>query len=209
MFGLFKKLREGKKDSQEQADQLVSGKTASPKVYSAPKIDSPYGDFTIQPWCEVDVVNGTSFSKQARAKGRYEVAEAFYRVGVAHYGDTMVGNRDPSLRFTEEDLERFETYYRDWLAYTPEFALLVKTRERLIHELAAHPDGIARDKLKTAVGHSGVTQWGVICNQLAKGGFIRQEDKILFPADTSPITNQEFLAQEIPAPGTSGMGFDV
>ena len=86
---------------------------------------------------------------------------------------------------------------------------LIQLRPRLLDILARYPEGIERRQLAQALAYTGDTAFGVICNQLARGGFLRQEKiggkYILLPAPSTPITNAQFLADHIPVPGTSGI----
>lgn len=171
--------------------------------------EAEHGSFSITPWLEADEAgNGNAFGEKASSHGRYEVAAALHAMGTKYYADHVVQGMpgDPPER-----LERFQQHLQSLREKTAEFPLLIETRARLMQALAAHPDGIDRDDLKKEVGHPGKTTWGVICNQLARGGFIHQEAQgkkyILRPTSAAPVSNEVFLQTVIPAPGTSGLGF--
>jgi hypothetical protein len=74
----------------------------------------------------------------------------------------------------------------------------------LLENLNGRGEGIDREKLKALVKHEGSTAFGVICNQLAKGGWLRQEKNgkkyTLYPESTAPASDELFVSQEIPAP---------
>lgn len=169
-----------------------SPKTSQKEERSQTKVyQSFYGNFAIDEWHEI--LLGDIYAKKARADGRYEVAEAFHEIGTQNYLTDVVGNR-ANAPMTLEQQEQFEAYHTYLVEYMPEYQHLIQTRKKIIVYLSEHSEGIQRDKLKSILGgHDGSTKWGVICNQLDRGGFIRQEGKIVFPATVIPPTNAEYL----------------
>jgi DNA-binding IclR family transcriptional regulator len=99
---------------------------------------------------------------------------------------------------------RYARFLEEYEQRLAEFPLLVATRSRLLELLNGRPEGIDREKLKTLVKHEGSTAFGVICNQLARGGWLRQEKNgkkyTLYPESTAPVSDEVFASQEIPPP---------
>jgi len=146
-------------------------------------------------WRNIDGCNGISFAKSFLAKGRYEIAEEFHRWGTAWYEKNVVGKRN---RFdTKEDREVFREYLAEYKEFFKEFPLLIHTRNKMIEIVNSYPNGIERNQLKKMVDHPGITKFGVICNQLSRGGWLNQENIgkkfILKPAVQRPVTDDEFI----------------
>jgi len=136
-------------------------------------------------------------SKYCLARGRYEIAEEFHRVGTQWYEEHVIRTCEPEFR------KQFREVLAAYKAFMPEFAVLITTRQKILEYLNAHSEGIDRNGLKKTVGHSGVTSFGVICNQLNRGGWLRQEKGAknrLFPPSSPPASDKAFIKNEIPTP---------
>lgn len=179
------------------------------KKRSVPRlVVAEHGDFTVWPWVEAnDAVNGNAFSDKARAQGRYEIASAFHQIGTEWYASNVVHGMPGD---SEERLESFREHLRELQEAAPELRRLIEVRGKILEALSRHINGIERDLLKKELNYEGKTSWGVLCNQLARGGWLEQSEqgrkKMLKPVLEAPITNQQFLDSTIPAPGTSGVG---
>lgn len=169
--------------------------------YNSPVVESQYGDFSIQPWCGLDVVNARTFSKQATEMGRYEISYAFHIVWTNWYQDNVLDR--PEKDETPEMRRKFyESNQRDQ-EYLEECRLLIGTRNRLLELLNKHTNGFPRVELKEQIAHSGMTKFGTMCNQLTSGGFLIQQGKLIYPVLDTPISNAQFLEEEISPPGAS------
>lgn len=147
--------------------------------------------------------NALQIAKHCAARGRYELAEGFHRRGTKWYEVNVVGKIHPDD--TKEDRAHYREVLRSYYGSLPEFPLLAKTRDALIEYLRQHPGGVDRDEARKRVQHNGATNFGVICNQLDRGGWIRQEKNgkrsILRPSLKPPINDQEFLEAEVQVSG--------
>ncbi len=154
--------------------------------------------------CERDdwhSANAMELSKFCLARGRYEVASELHQLGTEWYERFA----KPEGGATASDHRIYRDVLKSYKDFLPEFALLIETRDRVLLTLKNHPEGIDRDKLKAKVAHRGVTSFGVICNQLARGGWLRQQKagkkQVLSPETTSPVSDDVFINREIPKPG--------
>lgn len=149
--------------------------------------------------------NALDIAKHCLARGRYELAREFHGVGMAWYERHVV--KDPGA--SAADRKRARMVLADYKAQMAEFPLLVQSRERLLIALRPHQGGIERNRLKGEVNHQGTTAFGVICNQLDRGGWLRQEKPgnafLLFPATTPPASDAMFLEAECPSPSRPGL----
>jgi hypothetical protein len=153
-------------------------------------------------WYEV---NALDLAKHCVARGRYEVAREFHEVGLAWYERNVV--KEPGA--SADDRKRSRQVLADYKAQLAELPLLVQARGRLLVALRPHHGGIDRNKLKGEVMHEGTTAFGVICNQLDRGGWLRQEKTgkafLLYPIATPPASNAMFLKAEIPTPPAASL----
>jgi hypothetical protein len=155
-------------------------------------------------------MNGIQLAERCAARGRYELAEFFQRLGARSYDVNVVRKRDPLDSDVDKAHQReFLQSYKDKIK---EFPLLVDTRRKILGFLAKHPAGIERNKLKRDIAHAGTTSHGVICNQLAKGGWLHQEKKekkfTLWPASAPPVSDLQFLESEGLLPNQLAAEFD-
>ena len=153
------------------------------------------------PWRDWYEANAMELSSYCLARGRYELAHELHAIGSRSY-ERQVINKAP-LGDTNDDgkpLTQFLEEYRQRLA---EFPLLVVTRSRILERLNGFAGGIDRDKLKTVVKHEGSIAFGVICNQLARGGWLRQEKTgkkyTIYPESSAPASDELFVSEEIVA----------
>jgi hypothetical protein len=146
--------------------------------------------------------NAMQLSKHCLARGRYEIAEEFHRLGTQWYEANVVNKRDPSD--SAEDRKRYREVLAKYKAYFGEFALLAETRDHLLKHIADRTSGVDRGEVKKYVKLRGVTSLGVICNQLDRGEWLRQERRgkqnLLHSASKPPLSDQVFLNTEIPTP---------
>ena len=153
-------------------------------------------------WQGWHIANAMWMSSYCQARGRYELALELRAIGTewyerevvnkAHLGDTNDYGK-PFRQFLEEYRQRWPNFHYSWL-----------TRSRLLETLNGLAGGIDRDKLKAMVKHEGSTTFGVICNQLARGGWLRQE-KIgkkytVYPESTAPVNDDVFVSTGNAAP---------
>jgi len=143
-------------------------------------------------------VNAIELSKFCLARGRYEVANELHELGTEWY--ERFAKPEPGA--TREDHQCYRDVLASYKDYFSEFPLLIETRDRLLTALRNHPQGIDRDKLKREVTHKGVTTFGVICNQLERGGWLRQtkagKKYTLHSERISPASDEVFVKKEIP-----------
>jgi hypothetical protein len=136
------------------------------------------------------------------ARGRYEIAQELHAIGTEWYQREVVNRRDP--HDSTHDRRQHRELLAEYKARLAELPLLVVTRSRLINSLRSHPQGIDRNKLKDEVSCEGSTAFGVICNQLARGGWIRQERDgkkfMLYPEKEPPASDDLFIEAELPTP---------
>ena len=151
-------------------------------------------------------VNAMELSKFCLARGRYEIAQELHLIGTDWY-DRMVVQR-PNPGDTREDRKANRELLASYREYASEFPKLIEARERLLAAVSDHPAGIDRNEFKNSVKHSGVTTFGVICNQLTRGGWLRQEKTgskyLLYPESTPPKSDEAFVNEEMPTPDKSG-----
>ncbi len=128
----------------------------------------------------------------------HEVARELHELGTESYARLA----KPERGATRLDHQRYREVLASYKDYLPEFPLLIEMRDRLITALRNHPQGIDRNKLKGEVTHKGVTAFGVICNQLERGGWLRQEKAgkkyTLYPEKVPPASDEIFVKKEIP-----------
>jgi hypothetical protein len=160
------------------------------------------GRFREGPWREWYEVNAMGLSSYALARGRYEIAQELHTIGTEWYEREVVKKRDPND--TAKDRRQYRELLAEYKSRLSEFPLLVATRSRLIESLRRYPQGIDRNKLKGEIGHGGTTTFGVISNQLARGGWIRQEKEgksfMLYPENRPPTGDDLFIKAELPTP---------
>jgi hypothetical protein len=153
-------------------------------------------------WSDWYAVNAMELSKFCLARGRYEIANELHLIGTENYERTVVLKQDPND--TPKDREHYREVLAAYKDHLSEFPKLFDTKARLLAALSDHPKGIERGKLSSKVKHAGATTFGVICNQLARGGWLRQEksgDKfILYPESNPPSSDAVFVETEIPTP---------
>lgn len=153
-------------------------------------------------WRDWYAVNAMSLSSHCRARGRYEIALELHDIGTEWYEREVVLKRQPGD--TAEDRKTYRQVLADYKADRAEFPLLIATRIRLIETISKHQDGIDRNKLKCDIQHQGATTFGTICNQLERGGWIKQhkdgKQYVLSPASSRLASDQAFIAAEIPTP---------
>ena len=144
--------------------------------------------------------NADELSKFCLARGRYEIASELHELATEWYEQFA----KPEKGSTASDRRRYREVLQAYKNYLSEFKLLIETRDRLILTLKGNPEGIDRDKLRAEVIHGGVTSFGVICNQLERGGWLRQQKAgkkhMLYPEKTSPASDEVFIKKEIPTP---------
>ena len=177
-------------------------------AFARPVLSQTTSPFSAEPWRRVgDEVNGISFGDTARAHGRYEVALAFHRIGTEWYRENVVNK--PNRRDSRQMRAQFRECLQEYDARILEYGHLMATRARIVQELRAYPNGILRAELSKLVKHTGVTKFGVICNQISKGGWVRQEGTgtktVVFSMPEMVESDLNFVARVIPKPGTSGM----
>ncbi len=145
-------------------------------------------------------VNAIELSRFCRARGRYELARELLELGKEWYEKFA----RPERKSDASDRQRYRDVLASFKEDLTEFPLLIDTRDRLISVLGDHPQGIDRDKLKKEVIHKGVSSFGVICIQLAQGGWLRQEKSgkkyTLYLERTPPANDEVFVKNEIPTP---------
>lgn len=124
-------------------------------------------------WRDWYEANAMELSAFCLARGRYEVAHELHAIGTDSYEREVVNKAYPGD--TAAEREHYRQVLREYKERLAEFPLLVSTRSRFLESLSANAGGIDRDKFKTKVNHEGSTAFGVICNQLARGGWLRQE----------------------------------
>jgi hypothetical protein len=155
------------------------------------------------PWRDWHEANATRLSSYCEARGRYELAHELHSIGTDRYEREIVNKANP-LHFTTDDLKRFRQFLEEYKTRLDEFPLLLATRSRLLEILNGHTEGIDRDKLKTILKHDGSTAFGVICNQLARGGWLRQEKNgkkyRIYPATSAPPSDELFVSAELCPP---------
>ena len=139
-------------------------------------------------------------STHCLARGRYELAGELHAIGTEWYEREVVKKREPGD--TAKDRKYYRLVLADYKAHLAEFPLLVATRSRFLEELKKHPEGIDRSKFKDEVRHQGSSAFGVICNQLARGGWIRQEKDgkrfNLYFEKQAPVSDDVFIKTELP-----------
>jgi hypothetical protein len=142
------------------------------------------------------------FSSYCQARGRYELAHELLEIGTEWYEREVV-NKAP-LGDTNDYGKPFTEFLEEYRQRLAELGLLLVTRSRLLETLNGLAGGIDREKLKTVVKHDGSTAFGVICNQLARGGWLRQEKTgkkyTIHPESTVPASDELFVSKEIPPP---------
>ncbi len=147
-------------------------------------------------------VNAMELSKFCLARGRYEIAYELHLIGTENYERTVVLKPDPGD--SPDDRDRYREVLASYNDHLSEFPKLFETKIRLLAALSDHPQGIERGKLNSEVKHAGATTFGVICNQLAKGGWLRQEKTgnryMLYPEGTPPMSDEDFAKRELPTP---------
>jgi hypothetical protein len=153
-------------------------------------------------WRDCYEASAMELSSYCQARGRYELAEELLAIGTEWYEREVIKKSHPGdINDYGKPLAQILEEYRQRLA---EFPLLWVTRSRLLGSLNGLVDGIDRDKLKTVVKHEGATAFGVICNQLARGGWIRQEKTgkkyTIYPESTAPASDELFVSKEFPTP---------
>lgn len=153
-------------------------------------------------WQDWYAVNAMSLAGHCRARGRYELALELHDIGTEWYERNVVLKREPGD--TAADRKNYREVLAGYKAARPEFALLIATRPRLIESLGKHQGGVDRNALKREIGHQGATTFGTICNQLERGGWIRQQKEgkkyNLLPALSTVSSDEKFVASEIPTP---------
>jgi hypothetical protein len=153
-------------------------------------------------WREWYADNAMSLSSHCRARGRYELASDLHDIGTEWYEKEVVLKRQPGD--TADDRKTYRQVLADYKAERPEFGLLVATRKRLLDALSKYPSGIDRNALKKEIGHQGSTTFGTICNQLERGGWLRQQKDgkkyKLLPAAATVVSDEAFASAEIPTP---------
>jgi hypothetical protein len=150
-------------------------------------------------WYEVNAIELSTF---CLARGRYEVARELHAIGTDWYEREVVNKSNPGD--TAAEREHYCQVLGEYKERLADFPLLVATRTRFLESLNANAGGIDRDKFKSTVVHEGSTAFGVICNQLARGGWLRQEKTgkkyTLYPAGTPPPSDDVFVRKEMPTP---------
>jgi hypothetical protein len=154
-------------------------------------------------WRDWYEVNAMELSRFCLARGRYELAGELHAISTDWY-EREVANK-PQPGDTVADRQRTRGVLREYKDRLAEFPLLVATRSRFLDSLKANVGGIERDKFKNQISHQGSTTFGVICNQLARGSWIRQEKTgkklTLYPVATPPPGDDVFARTELPTPG--------
>jgi hypothetical protein len=150
-------------------------------------------------WRDLDSATAMDLSSYFQARGRYELAEELHAIGTEWYEQVIVRKAPPGeINDHGETPGQILDEYRQRLA---EFPLLAATRTRLLEKLSGRVEGIDRDKLKAIVKHEGSTTFGVICNQLARGEWIRQEKTgkkhMIYPANTAPQSDELYANAEM------------
>jgi hypothetical protein len=150
-------------------------------------------------WYEL---NATEQSSYCNARGRYELAHELHAIHTEWYEREVVNKGH--LGETADDGKPFKQTLEEYRQRLAEFPLLVVTRSRILECLNGLSAGIDREKLKTVAKHEGSTAFGVICNQLARGGWIRQEKTgkqfMIYPANNPPANDDVFISTELPPP---------
>lgn len=74
-------------------------------------------------------------------------------------------------------------------------------RNDIINKIKSYPNGIVHNDLITLIEYKGFINFGAFCNQLEKGGWIKQIRKgrriIVMPSDKKIINDENFLKLEI------------
>ena len=137
-------------------------------------------------------------------RGRYELAGDLLAIVTEWYEGEVVNKAWP--RDTSADPKRYRQVLAQYEERLAELQLLVATRSRVLESLNDNAGGIDRDKLESRLKHDGSTVFGVICDQLARGGWLRQEKTrtsfMLYPTATPPPSDDVFVRQELPTPET-------
>lgn len=147
------------------------------------------GDFSLHP----EYPEYGFYAEKFSAHGRYEIARLAQAMEADWYDKRVVQKTT-----NPDELEDFRAYLKAYREKVMEYQILIDTRKRILTELLNHPTGIPREKLAKLVPHSGVTKFGVICNQMARGGWLRQEgDKkfVVYPVSVNPKPNSIFIEE--------------
>jgi hypothetical protein len=146
--------------------------------------------------------NAISMSSYCQARGRYELALELCEIGTEWYEREVVNNA--RLGDTNDHGKPFTQFLEEYRQRLADLQFLLATRSRLLETLNGFADGIERDRLKAMVKHEGSTSFGVICNQLARGGWLRQQKigkkHTVYPERTAPVSDDEFVCTEMRAP---------
>jgi hypothetical protein len=158
--------------------------------------------FQDQRWQGWHLASAMWMSSYCLARGRYELALELWAIGTEWYEREVANNA--SLGDTNDYGKPFRQFLEEFRQRLAEFPLLLVTRSRLLETLNGFAGGIDRNKLKAMVKHEGSSTFGVICNQLARGGWLRQE-KIgkkytVYPESTAPVSDELFVSKQLRAP---------
>ncbi len=150
-------------------------------------------------WQGLDAATAMELSGYFQARGRYELAQGLHAIGTEWYEREVLSKMLPGD--TNGEGKPFTQILEEYKQRLAEFPLLLVTRSRLLESLNGLAEEIYRDKLKTLVKHEGSTAFGVVCNQLVRGGWIRQEKTgkkyTIYPEGTAPVSDELFASTEM------------
>ena len=164
------------------------------------------GPFSIEPWRDVDDPNGLSYSTYSRARAHYEIALEFLKLHVESFERSVRRMKAPED--SAEDRRHARMSLADMKAnlkaFSKECPPLIEVRGRVLAAVAGKPDGCDGKSLQNAVNFRGKTKFGVVLNQLERGGWVRIEESgtkmIIHEVPIPPSTNQEFVLREASRP---------
>jgi len=148
---------------------------------------------------DAEEVNAIDYAVKCERRGRYELALQFQKIGANWYEHNVV--RKPSPYETAEEKKRFREYLREYKGKIKIYPHLSLIRDDIIIKLRNYPNGIERKDLMTLVEYKGLINFGAFCNQLEKGGWIKQIKRgkkiIVISSENKMIDDADFLRLEI------------
>ena len=143
--------------------------------------------------------NAIDYALKCERRGRYELALEFQKIGAKWYERNIVKKSTPYE--TKEDKNRYRVYLREFRGKLKIYPHLVNVRDNLRKIVENYPGGIDRKLLLNLVEYKGYINFGAFCNQLEKGGWIKQIKKgkniIVMPPDKKVIIDSDFLRLEL------------
>jgi hypothetical protein len=164
-------------------------------------IGSTVNEYTliISRYKDAEEVNAIDYASKCERRGRYELALEFHKIGTNWYERNVVNK--PSPYDTEEYKKIFRQNLKEYenkLIIYPHLSII---RNDIINKLRNYPNGIERKDLFTLVEYKGLINFGAFCNQLEKGGWVKQIKKgkniIVMSSDKKLISNADFLKLEV------------